>query len=182
MIEPDLALPRYALIHVVDEPDLIFDIDLAVYFDQSRRRYEVHSMTTTARRTWDSRVSTFALRDVAVDDLLRRGLGAQVHIGSMDGPVIPEVLDAAEAAAIRAAGIGDDETLRWVARIYARADALLQAPLAEVQRQLQMPRPTASVWLRRARDRGFLPEPDVQGDEAMHQVDSDLARRVFADG
>ncbi len=155
--EPDLVLPRYATIGVRDE--MRFDVDVNVFYDPGSWRYAVDSLIVKKRRPWDSTIDTTTLRDLKIQEILRRGLANLAWIETPKGEAIPDRMPPEKAASIRALGPSSDEALRWVARIYTRAWAIHLPPTQDVQDQLGLTRPTASVWLRRARDRGLLTEP-----------------------
>lgn len=54
-----------------------------------------------------------------------------------------------------------DETLEWVARIYNEARLRRRPPARQVEIDLDVPRTTASKWVRRAREKGLVPPPDA---------------------
>lgn len=180
--EPDLQLPRYATIEVRDEPGVRFDLDLKVFYDPSTRRYTLDSMTILKRPQWDSTIDSSTVRDIKVQEYLRRGLSDLAWIETTDGTPIPSRLTDEQATAIRKAGPSSDDTLRWVARLYTRAWALHVPPAQEVQDQLKLTRPTTSVWLRRARDRGLLTDPlGKDAPAGKHSEDSYKAARLAQD-
>ena len=184
-MEPDLWFAKYAFIDVHDEPRMPLDVSLRVVFDRAAGQYMVDSMTLRRKKgigdyPGATVLNSVALREIPVQELLRQ-LGPSVHIGSVDGPRMPEELTAEQAANLKAAGPRDRETLLWVARIYTVAHALNQAPGKAVQEQLRLTGATASVWIRRARDRGLLHETFDQPQWWMTDEEFDVARSVLED-
>lgn len=57
---------------------------------------------------------------------------------------------------VKVAGIGSERTLRAVAAIYRSAVEQGLAGNAEVERWLELPNSTASRWIERARDQGYM--------------------------
>jgi hypothetical protein len=178
-LEPDLVFPKYVYLDVVDESDLQFDLRISAFLHPGSRRYEVDTIKVLRRPRWDSTIDGTTLRAIRAKELLRRGLSAAGKIERSDGEPMPDDLSAEQAAQIRAAGPSNSTTLLWVARLYTRAWALHQNPTKEVERQLGLTRPTASVWLRRARDRGYLTDPMDRDQIPESAVDYEMIRRVL---
>lgn len=151
-LPPDLWLPRYANIAVRDEPELDVDLDIKVSFDAYAGRYVADSIHLVRRAAGEG-VNTVAIRAVPVQEYLR-ALSGTAYYGIPPQPM-PEKLPEELVAEIKADG-PSNESLRWVARIYTIAEAFNLPPGQAVREQLGMPTPTASVWIRRARDRGIL--------------------------
>lgn len=165
-IAPDLLVPQYANIAVRDEPDIDVDLDIKVTYDQYAGRYVADSIHFV-RREVGAGVGSVAIRAVPIQEYLRALTGTVYYSGYGFRPVMqmPEVLPDELVAQIKRDGPSDDESLRWVARIYIVAEAFNLPPGQAVREQLQMPTPTASVWIRRARDRGILhrwPNPPIE--------------------
>ncbi|MBK4347238.1 hypothetical protein [Lacisediminihabitans changchengi] len=181
---PDLVFPRYVRIEVEDEPGTSVDFVLLAVFDLAAHRYVVDSIEVRRRAPGDD-VNAVALRSVRVQEFLRRGLmdaiGTAESVETADG-YMPPTLSEKRAAEIRFAGPSDLATLTWVARFYARAEALSMQPARAVQESIGIPAPTASVWIRRARDRGLLsplgvqPEYDDMPGFAQDRASLDLLR------
>ena len=184
-VEPDLWFEKYAHIEVTDDPRLPLDVTLRVVFDRAAAQYMVDSMTLRRKKASGAYpgptvLNSVALREVPVLELLRN-LGPSVHIGSPTGMKMADTLSADEAEAIKAAGPSNGETLLWVSRIYTVAHALNQPPGKAVQEQLRLTGPTASVWIRRARDRGLLHETFDEPQWWMTDEEFDRARSVLED-
>lgn len=169
-LAPDLLVARYVFIEVVEEPDLAVDLRLKLFFDPAVSRYTIEALEVRRRLAWASiqeaePIDGTGLRSIRVKDYLRRGLAEKTSPIFIDRSSYREVweFDDARARQVRNAGPSDDESLRWASRLYMRARALHQDPTVEVAEKLGIARPTASVWIRRARDRGLMPGADSIG-------------------
>lgn len=175
-IEPDLRFPVLIEAVVNDEPDLEEDLRMVIVFDLWLERYVVDSLEVR-RRADGAEVAGTSLRSVRVHDLLRRAVRQSLQLGQINdrSPIfgVEYELAAEDAATVRSWGPSSDDALRWVARIYKFAQALNDAPLQAVQQQIGIAVPTASVWIRRARDRGILrPTPAPPPGEAARLFDA----------
>lgn len=122
-----------------------YTVELSAAYDASSGRYVTRRLVVEAGP--DAEVTGEALRQVAVAGLLRHAVAEKVapllqpslthpqHVGR-DGPTT--------------------ETLRHVAALYRLAVVLGDAPTQRVADTLGVPRSTASRWVTRARDRGYL--------------------------
>lgn len=128
---------------------------MTLVFDESAAQYVVDGLTVH-RRTPEISVDGVTLRSLAVQEMIGEMNMAVPIVGA--GEEMPEVLPDDLVASIKKAGPSDIESLRWLARVYVRAYAFRRPPAKAVQEQLKMPAPTASVWIRRARDRGLFPD------------------------
>lgn len=111
---------------------------------------EGHKITSTDLR--DMRVQNW-VSNAAARMLKRRRVQA-------DGTVVltaggPYHLTDEEVLKVKAAG-PTDESLEVAAEFYEFAKALGRPPAKEVEQQLDLPRTTASNWIRKARERGLL--------------------------
>ena len=153
-LAPDLWIPAYANIAVRDEPGIDVDLDIKVSYDPFVGRSVADSIHFV-RRAAGGGVNTVAIRAVPIQEYLR-ALRGNVYYGVLpEAKLMPGALPGGFVAQIREDG-PSAESLRWVARIYTVAEVFNQPPGQAVREQLGMPTPTASVWIRRARDRGIL--------------------------
>lgn len=175
---PDLRLPRYAAIDVTNDDRSTLDLSLRLVFDEHAAQYVVDTLIAH-RRDGNTNVDGVALRKVPVQEYMREIEWAATIADT--GEVMPNPLSAHIVEDVKRRGPSDLDGLRWVARVYAAAHAFRRAPARAVQEQLSMPTPTASVWIRRARDRGLLLGA---GDEALHmdQEEFERAKRALRDG
>lgn len=98
------------------------------------------------------------LRAVKVWDALREVIVLSTRRGSrLDRGVLVRVegLSDEKLVALRQQG-PTDETLEWVAYFYNLGGVLGLPPAKQVELSFQVPRTTASKWVRRARERGLL--------------------------
>lgn len=152
---PDLRFPRFARIEVRDDARSPVDLDIALVFDVSAARYMVDTLTVYRRRAGEQ-VDGTALRGVPIQEFIRQMTWGARIVGTDQTIRIPlrrEVVDE-----VKSRGPSDRESLLWLARVYAVSHAISQPPAKTVQSVFDMPAPTASVWIRRARDRGLLPD------------------------
>lgn len=99
-------------------------------------------------------LTVHSLTQIALREIAQRGESG-AHKVRTDGPTT--ALTDSEVAEIRAAG-PVDSSLKAVARFYNLAVAMGEPPAKAVENALGLPRTTASKWVRRARDKGFLAE------------------------
>lgn len=178
---PDLEFARYSAVDVHTDSSGSVDVTMMVVFDEVAARYMVDSLTAY-RRGPSASVDGASLRTIPVQELLQL-LEWNVRI-SGTGESMPTELPRDLVQSIKAAGPSDPDSLRWLARVYVAAHAFHRPPAKAVQQQLDMPAPTASVWIRRARDRGLIPA-SIGAAEFMSDEDYKLAKlqlRGFADG
>ena len=120
------------------------------------------------------------MRALRLQEYIQRGLGSIAQVEGPEGARMPSALGEDEAAAIRAEGPSNVDTLRWVARLYSVAWALHLPPALYVQEQLRLTRPTTSVWLRRARDRGLLTDPMDRDQDWLTEADYQIVREALS--
>lgn len=176
---PDLRFPRYAAIDVTKDERSELDVSLGLVFDPQEFRYVVDTMTVNRRNQW-SEVNGAALRTIPVQEYVRSLQWA----GRIEpsGETVPNPFPPERAEEIKRNGPSDPNSLLWLARIYVVANALSRPPGKAVQEALDMPAPTASVWIRRARDRGLIPDTLDRVDRAMSEEEFKRARVVLRDG
>jgi hypothetical protein len=142
------------------EEGLPYRLELRVVHEDGRF---VVDQLTVKRREGGPPVTTEGLREVPVAAFLRLAVESNVmRVGPTirDGNRSSWKLTWASPLALseRAKGGGgpSDEDLRTVAALYQVAYATGQAPTKLVMNRLDLPRSTASRWVRMARDRGLL--------------------------
>jgi hypothetical protein len=157
-LELGLVFPKFVELTLTDDDELPFDVEINLVFEKAAGRYVAESVRT-ARRNGVGEITTGGLRAVRVQELIQLGTDSltEVVLANVDPSI--QVLSDDHLAEIKAAGPGNRESLIWVARIYLVAMALNSPPAKAVAEKLQLSTPTASVWIRRARDRGILTEP-----------------------
>jgi hypothetical protein len=176
-IEPDLYFPKFVELDVTDEPDMDVDAKIALTFSTSQGRYVADSITVKRRAGGD--VNAITLRAVRVQDLIQRGTrNLPVYESTRGRVALSAALTAEQVDAIHRLGPSQDEALRWAARVYLIAAALNMAPAKAVADQLGLTTPNASVWIRRARDRGLLSEPPR---DVPPTAEFETARKVLSD-
>ena len=97
-------------------------------------------------------VTGTGLRTIPVLDLMRNAITSVIANKRGDGYSTPWHFD---GVSVREAG-PTDESLKIVASIYKLARFAGDHPARTVEKWLDMPRTTASQWVRKARERGFL--------------------------
>jgi hypothetical protein len=138
-------VPLGVAIEVTAVNDRSLPCDLKLVARMNRGRYEVEELVCSRKKNGDE-ITSEMIRSLPVGKLLRWGaINANTLLAS------PRV----DAAKIRTQG-PTDESLRAVARVYRVAFAAREDPTAAVASGLQLPRPTASRWVKTARQRGFL--------------------------
>jgi hypothetical protein len=153
----DLVIPRSVTISDMQALGGSGYVEIEAVFDEAEEKY-VAARVTVGARDGGADITSAALRSVRVQELLQEGLGAAVDFQLPDGSRWPFPLDTDLASFINKSGPSSFAAMEWVSRIYRPARAMNLRPAKAVQDQLRLSVPTASVWIRRARDRGFLPD------------------------
>ena len=78
-----------------------------------------------------------------------------MRIPGFDHITVTDDVSPAEVARARAEG-PTDESLRLVAHIHQTAAAIGDSPVKAVVNSIGISRPTATRWVRKAREKGFL--------------------------
>ncbi|WP_376918014.1 hypothetical protein [Agromyces tardus] len=151
---PDLRVHAEVELYV-DDPAIDARITLQASYDLAAGRYVIDSVTA-ARADGGEEVNGAMLRDLRLQEYVRDGLTAlgAVELEGSGAFRLEDVV--ARRADIVAAGPSDPDTLRWVARIYRAAEIVSARPAKAVQDALGLTQPTATVWIRRARDRRLI--------------------------
>lgn len=173
-VEPGLEFPRYAAVTVKDDPRVDFDLEMFLAFNANQRRYEVDELKVSRRSPLDQLTGT-ALRTIPVAELMR-SLNWVARIAE-SGERMPAKLPPELVARLKREGPSSNETLMWVGRVYVAASAVAQSSGLAVQESFGIAAPTAAVWIRRARDRGFI--PDIS-EKSLPMPDEDFAFTVQA--
>lgn len=103
-------------------------------------------------------VTGTVLREVPVLDITREAMVNRARIGS--GHAIDLQREGVGQFAAMKGGGATDDLIRWVAYVYNWADVLAAGPLQTVAAQFEVSPATAGRWVRRARDKGLIPEVD----------------------
>ncbi|MCD7101952.1 hypothetical protein [Pseudoclavibacter sp. 13-3] len=151
-IAPGVTVPRFAYIDVADEPGIPLTINLSVVLDGDTYRVDLMKIRRTAP---GDDVNLVALRSVRVHEFVQRGLSDIAHDanGNPFSPLAP--LDEDVLSGYRAEP-GGAATLQAVAMTYRMATLLSMRPAKAVRERFRLTEATATVWIRRARDRGIL--------------------------
>ncbi|MDT0309269.1 hypothetical protein RM780_20225 [Streptomyces sp. DSM 44917] len=159
----DLVVPRRVDITGEAQRAGEQDIRITAEFNEASGRYECRSLTVTAREGGE--VTGEVLRAVPVATVMRDGvLSALQSITLLAAGPIPE--DITE-------GGPTTRALEWVARLYRMALVLGEPPIPAVAAGLDLPKSTASRWITRARDRGFLTVQDRRGQRGRQRDDGE---------
>lgn len=177
-IEPGLRFPRYAVLDVVDDPRTTLDLRMTFAFNENQGRYEIDGIEAMRRSPQDW-VDGTALRTIPVQELMRElGWAARIRESDEEMPnPLPEDL----LQRLKRLGPSSPETLTWVGRVYVTATAISQPAGQAVRDAFGLTTPTASVWIRRARDRGFIPD-NWLASNYMPPGDFEIAKAVLRDG
>jgi hypothetical protein len=142
------------------EEGLPYRLELRVVYEDGRF---IVDQLTVKRREGGPPVTTEGLREVPVAAFLRLAVESNImRVGPTirDGDKSSWKLTWASPLALseraRAGAGPSDEDLRTVAALYQVAYATGQAPTKLVMNRLELPRSTASRWVRMARERGLL--------------------------
>ncbi len=175
-IAPNLVatVPGVGTIQGVDIDGSPYDVEMTM--DMTAEGMRPTSVTVTAC-AGSPPVTGTTLRSVRVWDLARHVILAAVDRGTIEraGPHSVRVVERglsltdADAARLRRDG-PTDESLDWVATCYNLALVLGLPPAKQVQVELQLPRTTATKWIKRARDKGLLGAEEA-GDGEHQQED-----------
>lgn len=135
-------------------PDLGYEARIEAVYDPQAGRYRGQTLTVEAIEGRE--VTGEMLRTVRVKDVLRDAITR--HMVDELWPLI-----SGRPSPLEPAGGPTTETLQQVALLYRIALLVGDAPAKAVAEALGVPRPTASRWATRARDRGYLTVVDPRG-------------------
>jgi hypothetical protein len=122
-------------------------------------RYVVEELALRRSRAWDAPagppITGELIRKIPVQRIVT--VAAMIESGTLDesGEVTPLRFTDADIERLVKAG-ATDETLLAVAQIYVTSALAGDPPARSVREVLGIPASTANVWIRRAKDRGFL--------------------------
>jgi len=151
---PDFLVRRDVEVYGIDtESGAKFTLN-AIY-DDTMGRYYLHALSVEAAGP-ASEVTGAALRELKVQSLLRDALADMVEI-ELQGGGFFDVRDVAAARdEITSAGPSSREAMLAVSRVYRAAQIASARPAKAVQDVLALTQPTATLWIRRARELGLL--------------------------
>ena len=158
----DLLVPR--LVSIVETEDYeggSLTIRIDAEFSETLSRYRVAKLVVEADGD-ELEVASTTLRAVRVQEILSAGLVQVAEFRLLSGETWPWPLREDLVSFVTKSGPSSLAAMEWVARIYMMAQALRVRPASAVRTQLGLTLPTASVWIRRARDRGFLPDATLE--------------------
>ena len=155
-----MGLPGVATFEDAELEGALYDVKMTL--DMTAEGIRPTSVTVTAQQDSPAVTGT-TLRALRVWDLAReailigvsRGTRTDTKDGSFEVGIMGSALPNEEVARLRAQG-PTDETLGWVAYFYKLGDVLGLPPAKQVEVSLQLPRTTASKWVRRAREKGLI--------------------------
>jgi hypothetical protein len=163
-VGPGLGAPREFTFRVEEEG--LYSLEADVVYEQpvgGRMGHFVVDRLTIRRREDGPPVTTEGLREIPVAAFLRLALeGSLLRVGprEYDGHTSSWKLTPAGPIALseraQAGGGPSDADLRAVADVYQLAYLTGAAPTKTVMQRLDLPRSTASRWVRMARERGLL--------------------------
>jgi hypothetical protein len=178
-IPPLRPLPRWVTIDVFDEPDIEFALEIKAVLDAAEIRYVADTLRVKRASTASPEITNAALRPLRLHEYMRRGLLQ----------VLPHLRDLGDGVQQVATEYGSNsrQTLTAVAEVFLAAQILNEPPAKAVQSAFKISAPTASAWIRRARDLRFLAlgTPPPNPDESYIRDRFDATRRVLdgsADG
>lgn len=141
------------------EQNVVIDAE----YSEVSGRYEVRSFTVTADE--GEEITGETLRSVPVTTVLNAGVQSALQPITLltAGPLPDDITE----------GGPTTRALQWVAYLYRVALILGAAPIPMVADALELPRSTASRWITRARDRGFLTVQDKRGQRGRQREDGE---------
>jgi hypothetical protein len=161
---PGLRAPREFTFRVEEEG--LYSLEADVVYEQpvgGRMGHFVVDRLTIRRREDGPPITTEGLRELPIAAFLRLAVeGSLLRVGprQYDGHTSSWKLTPAEPITLseraQAGGGPSDQDLRAVADIYQLAYLTHAAPTKAVMGRFNLPRSTASRWIRLARERGLL--------------------------
>jgi hypothetical protein len=144
-----------------------YDLVARVEFDGER---VVLDEITVRRRDGGEPVTGEALREIAVQSILRAHIRAAIQVMGQGAPDVKPgepvraqgLLSPATAERLRQLG-PEPETLQWVARVYRVSDAVGDPPTKAVRQTFGISQSAAGNWIGRARSAGLIP-PGEEGE------------------
>lgn len=163
----DLYAPGRVDLNAPGRTDIGADVRGVLLLDGGR--YVVQELRIT-RQDGGAPVTSELIRRIPVQTLIREMVSGSVRLmtrhaspkGSYRQSFGPVRLSADERRRMVEAG-PTDETLLWVARFYLMAGLAGDPPAKSVKENLDIPTSTAGYWIRRAKDRGILGQPNDHG-------------------
>lgn len=139
------------------------NIKITAEFNEASGRYECRSLTVTAAEGGE--VTGEVLRALPVAGVMRDGILSALQSMTLlsVGPIPADVTEGGPTTRAR----------EWVARLYRLALVLGDPPIPAVAAGLKLPKSTASRWITRARDRGFLTVQDRRGQRGRQTDDGE---------
>jgi hypothetical protein len=161
---PNLGAPREFTFRVEEKG--LYSLEADVVYEQpvgGRMGHFVVDRLTIRRREDGPPVTTEGLREIPVAAFLRLALegsllrvGPREHDGHTSSWELTPAAPIALSERAQAGGGPSDADLRAVADVYQLAYLTGAAPTKTVMQRLDLPRSTASRWIRMARERGLL--------------------------
>lgn len=151
---PDFVVRRDIQAYGTDaDTETYFTLDAV--FDESVGRYYLKEFSARAAGP-STEITGAALRNIKVQSLLRDAISGMVQIEFEGGGHFDVENIAAARDEITSAGPSSSEAMLAVARVYRAAQIASERPAKAVQDVLGLTQPTATLWIRRARDLGLL--------------------------
>lgn len=152
---PDFVVMESASAEGADDEEGL-RVSLSASFDEALGRYYIESITVSAESSAHE-LTGAVMRDLPLHTYLREALLDLVEIRLQGSGEVFSLEDVRrDREAIVAGGPSSWETLRAVARVYRAAEILGLRPAKAVQDHLGLTAPTATLWIRRARDIGLI--------------------------
>jgi hypothetical protein len=154
-VRPGISVPGRLHLIVRDDVagDINYDVDLRLELDETRARYQIATVTV-AQRPNGPEVTSESLRTIPLRRLVRL---AVEEAGDITGWSDKDYLLLRPGEGARFAGKGPtDSNLLIAAYVYAIAALSGGTPAKAVAEAFAIEQRTASNWVRKARDRGYL--------------------------
>lgn len=157
-----LGVYQGIILRLMDEPDIQFDAEIVVAYDEQLGRFVAESVLAM-RRENGTEVTSAMLRSLRIQEYIKWAVphfvvfgepGAWTSFGGWDS-FIPDWL----SEEVRQAG-PTPSSLEWVARIYRLAQTLNQPPASAVAEHLEIAQRTASHWIAKAKASGLIGRDD----------------------
>lgn len=159
----ELVVPRHIEITAEAQNAEEQNIAMSAEYNERTGRYECRSLTVSASDGGE--VTGETLRAVPVAMVLHTGISSALQAFTLlsMGPVPEDITE----------GGPTTRALKWVAYLYRVALIFGEPPIPAVAKALELPKSTASRWVTRARDRGFLTVHDRRGQRGRQREDGE---------
>lgn len=156
--KPGVSVPGRLDLQVREDIDaeLAYDVDLSLVLDETRVRYVIDSVTVT-RRPGGPEVTSESLRTIPLRRLVRLAVEEAGDLTEWSDKE-SVLVGPGEGEPFASEG-PTDRNLLAAARVYLLAALSGGAPAKAVADAFKIEQRTATNWIRKARDRGYLDDP-----------------------